>query len=389
MRAREGWDTTPALCHTTSHTVRRETVSLNLIPPFVNEMTEGFRKSKWINLPRNVVVGHDVLREVPDVLETRLGFESALVVTSPTTRRVAGDTVADYVADAGLDVDTVVVEKAGFAAVDDAVKAAREADADVLLGVGGGVPIDTAKVAADEVDAPYVSVPTAASHDGITSSRASVPDGDTRHSVEASAPLGVVADTGVLADAPFRLTASGCADIISNYTAVLDWRLAYRLRNAYYSRYAGALSEMTAEILVENAGSIRPGFEESAWVVVKALVSSGVAMSIAGSSRPASGGEHKFSHALDRMDDERALHGEQCGVGSIITMYLHGSDWHRIRDALESIGAPTTAEGLGFSREEVVEALVRTEEIRPERYTVLTGITRDAAENAVEETGVV
>lgn len=351
-------------------------------------MTDGFDKSKWINLPRNVVVGHDVLREVPDVLETRLGFESALVVTSPTTRRVAGDAVAEHVADDGLDVETVVVEKAGFGGVEDAVGVARESDTDVLLGVGGGVPIDTAKVAADEIDVPYVSVPTAASHDGITSSRASVPDGETRHSVEASAPLGVVADTGVLADAPFRLTASGCADIISNYTAVLDWRLAHRLQNAYYSRYSGALSEMTAEILVENADSIRPGFEESAWVVVKALVSSGVAMSIAGSSRPASGGEHKFSHALDRMDDDRALHGEQCGVGSIVTMYLHGGDWSDIRDALETIGAPTTADELGFSRDEVVEALVRTEEIRPERYTVLTGITRDAAENAVEETGV-
>jgi glycerol-1-phosphate dehydrogenase [NAD(P)+] len=351
-------------------------------------MTDGFGKSKWINLPRNVVVGHDVLRDVPDVLETRLGFERALVVTSPTTRRVAGDEVAEHIVDAGLEVETVVAEEAGFDGVKRATDVAHERDTDVLLGVGGGVPIDVAKVAADEMDAPYVSVPTAASHDGITSSRASVPDGETRHSVEASAPLGVVADTGVLADAPFRLTASGCADIISNYTAVLDWRLGHRLQNAYYSRYAGALSEMTAEILVENADSIRPGFEESAWVVVKALVSSGVAMSIAGSSRPASGGEHKFSHALDRMDDDRALHGEQCGVGSIVTMYLHGGDWRDIRDALETIGAPTTAEELGFEREEVVEALVRTEEIRPERYTVLTGITRDAAENAVEETGV-
>jgi glycerol-1-phosphate dehydrogenase [NAD(P)+] len=366
-----------------------EAVVLNSVPSFVNEMTDGFGKSKWINLPRNVVVGHDVLDEVPDVLETRLGFERALVVTSPTTRRVAGDEVADHVSDDGLVVEKVVVEKAGFEAVEEAVDAGRETNADVLLGVGGGVPIDTAKVAADRLDVPYVSVPTAASHDGITSSRASIPDGDRRHSVEASAPLGVVADTGVLADAPFRLTASGCADIISNYTAVLDWRLAHRLQNAYYSRYGGALSEMTAEILVENADSIRPGFEESTWVVVKALVSSGVAMSIAGSSRPASGGEHKFSHALDRIDGERALHGEQCGVGSVITMYLHGGDWKSIRDALETIGAPTTAEELGFSDEEIVDALVRTEKIRPERYTVLTGITRDAAEKAIEETGVV
>ncbi len=352
-------------------------------------MTDGFDKAKWINLPRNVVVGREVLSEVPDVLDTRLGFESAVVVTSPTTREVAGDEVAELVEDAGIDSEVTVVEEAGFDAIDDAVDDAEEGDADVLLGVGGGVPIDTAKVASEEVDVPFVSVPTAASHDGITSSRASIPDGDRRHSVEAHPPLGVVADTSILADAPFRLTASGCADIISNYTAVMDWQLARRLQNAYYSRYSGALSEMTAEILVENADSIRPGFEESAWMVVKALVSSGVAMSIAGSSRPASGGEHKFSHALDRIDHERALHGEQCGVGTIVTMYLHGGDWRAIQEALEAIGAPTTAKELGFTEGEVVDALVNTKEIRPERYTVLTGITRDAAENAVEETEVV
>ena len=351
-------------------------------------MTAGFDKSTWIHLPRHVVVGHDALDETPDVLEGRPGFDTALIVTSPTTRGIAGDRVAELLDGSGVSSETVVVEDAGFDAIDDAVDAAEGSGVDVLMGVGGGVPIDTAKVASHELGVPFVSVPTAASHDGITSSRASIPDEESRHSVQATPPLGVVADTGILAEAPFRLMASGCADIVANYTAVMDWRLARRLQDAPYSRYAGALSEMTAEIVVEYADTIKPGFEESAWLVVKALVSSGVAMSIAGSSRPASGSEHKFSHALDRIDHERALHGEQCGVGTILAMYLHGGDWESIRDALAAIGAPTTAEELGFSRDEVVRAIVNAKEIRPERYTILTGITREAAERAVEATGV-
>ncbi len=92
---------------------------------------------------------------------------------------------------------------------------------------------------------------------------------------------------------------------------------------------------------------------------MKALVSSGVAMSIAGSSRPASGSEHKFSHMLDMIAPRPALHGEQCGVGSIMMMYLHGGDWRAIRDALSTIGAPTTARQLGIPEEHIVEALVR------------------------------
>ncbi|MFB6284759.1 MAG: NAD(P)-dependent glycerol-1-phosphate dehydrogenase [Halobacteria archaeon] len=348
-----------------------------------------FGKSNWVNLPRNIIVGEDVLEEVPDVLDNRLNFNKALVVTSPTTRKIAADDVVEYLQRDGLDADQVVVEEAGFEAIQKSVDALENSEADVLIGVGGGVPIDVAKVAADDMELSFVSVPTAASHDGITSSRASVPDGKTRHSVSAHPPLGVVADTEILSEAPYRLMASGCADIISNHTAVKDWRLASRLQNADYSEYAGELSELTAQILVDSADSIKPGLEESARIVVKALVSSGVAMSIAGSSRPASGGEHKFSHALDRIDHKRALHGEQVGVGSIVSMYLHGKDWRNVRDALESIGAPTSAEGLGFTREEVVEALMGTNEIRPGRYTIMSGITEDAAEKAVEETEIV
>lgn len=55
-------------------------------------------------------------------------------------------------------------------------------------------------------------------------------------------------------------------------------------------------------------------------------------MCIAGSSRPTSGSEHMFSHALDVLHPGKALHGEQCGVGCIMMMNLHGGDWKAIRD---------------------------------------------------------
>jgi glycerol-1-phosphate dehydrogenase [NAD(P)+] len=159
-----------------------------------------------------------------------------------------------------------------------------------------------------------------------------------------------------------------------------------------YSEYAGALSRMTAEMLVENADSIRPGLEESAWVVVKALVSSGVAMSIAGSSRPASGAEHLISHQLDRIAPGRALHGHQVGVASIVTEYLHSGatgEWRQVRDALANIGAPTTAGDLEIAPEEFVEAMTTAHEIR-DRYTILgNGISEDAAWEALTVTGVV
>jgi glycerol-1-phosphate dehydrogenase [NAD(P)+] len=351
-----------------------------------------FEKSTWIRLPRNVVVGHGVLGEAVDVVAD-LGLRGrALVVTSPTAREVAGERLVGALAEAGYDPETVEVEAADLDAIEGVIEATKGVEPALLVGVGGGKPIDIAKMASDEVGVPFVSVPTAASHDGIVSGRASVPEGDTRHSVAADPPLAVVADTGVLAEAPWELTTAGCADIISNYTAVKDWRLANRLQGVDYSEYAAALSEMTAEMLVDNADSIRPGLEESAWVVVKALVSSGVAMSIAASSRPASGSEHLFSHQLDRLAPGSALHGHQVGVGAIVAEYLHsGADgqWRAIRDALATLDAPTTAAELGVEEADLVAALTTAHEIR-DRYTILgNGVSEYAAREALVVTGVV
>ncbi len=349
-------------------------------------------KSKWIRLPRSVVVGHGVLAQTADVVSNSHLTGQPLVVTSPTPKKVAGDRVVEELSLIGPEPETVVVEEATFAAIEMVLERAQRVDPGYLVGVGGGKAIDIAKMAAEDRSLGFVSVPTAASHDGIVSGRGSVPEGDTRHSVAADPPLAVIADTDVLADAPWRLTTAGCADIISNYTAVQDWKLAHRLQNVEYSRYSGALSQMTAEMLVENSDSIKQGLEESAWIVVKALVSSGVAMSIAGSSRPASGAEHLFSHQLDRLAPGTALHGHQVGVGSIITAYLQGGDredWVDVRNALEGIGAPTTAAELGIDEETVIEALTTAHEIR-DRYTILgDGISEDAAREAAAVTGVI
>jgi len=351
-----------------------------------------FEKSAWIRLPRNVLVGHDTLGRTAEAVADLHLSGRPLVVTSPTAREVAGDRVVDGLAGLGPEPEVVVVEEASFAAIERVIDVAESVDPGYLVGVGGGKAIDITKMAAEDRSLGFVSVPTAASHDGIVSARGSVPEGDTRHSVAAEPPLAVVADTGVLADAPWRLTTAGCADIISNYTAVRDWQLASRLRSVAYSEYAGALSQMTAEMLVDSADSIKPGLEESAWLVVKALVSSGVAMSIAGSSRPASGAEHLFSHQLDRLVPGAALHGHQVGVGAIVTAYLHsgdGTEWQDVRDALDSIGAPTTAAELGIDDDTVVEALTTAHEIR-DRYTILgNGIDERAAREATRVTGVI
>ncbi len=347
-------------------------------------------KNKWMQLPRTVVVGHGAINDTGKVCKDLKLNGNAVIVAGNTTFKAAGKTAAVSLEDSGFNVNFAMVENPTLDAVNKVESISKEVKAEFLLGVGGGKSIDIAKLASMHLDMPFISVPTAASHDGIVSSRASIIRNNKTVSEAAQTPLAVVADTGIIAAAPYRLLAAGCGDLISNYTAVRDWELAHRLRDEPFSEYASIISKLTAKILIDSAGLIKPGLEESAWTVMKALVASGVAMSIAGSSRPASGSEHKFSHALDEIAPKPALHGEQCGVGTIMMMYLHGGNWQEIRAALLAIGAPTNASELGIEEEYIIKALIHAHKIRPERYTILgTGLTPEAAEKVAKITKVI
>jgi glycerol-1-phosphate dehydrogenase [NAD(P)+] len=360
----------------------------------VYHLEDLFTKAKAMEFPRRIIAGHAALEAIPGMCREFQLEGPALVVTGPATRAVAGQLVCDMLADAAYDVDIIEVGEATEETVAEVKARVRETDPEYLLGVGGGSKIDIAKLAAFQTGCPFISVPTSAAHDGIASPRASILCGEEdgrcdNMSFTASVPMGVVADTSIIIKSPWRLLAAGCADVISNITAVMDWELAHRLKHEEYSTSAATLSKMVATVILENADHIKPTLEESAWIMIKPVLVSGVSMSIAGTSRPSSGSEHMFSHALDRIAPGRALHGEQCGVGTIMMMALHGGDWQRIRNALRTIGVPTSAKGLNVTKEELIQAMTTAHTIR-DRYTILgeSGLTDKAAERIAVMTKV-
>jgi len=355
-------------------------------------MNDGdFTKARSMLFPRNVLAGHGVLDSIPDVCRDFGLRGTGVIVTGDLTKRLAADKVSDVMNDAGFDVQFSIVGEASYANIERVEEVCKESDAGFLMAVGGGSKIDLCKMAAKDMGLAFLSVPTSAAHDGIASGRASIRNENGSKSLEAKVPLGVVADTGVIVKAPYRLLAAGCADVISNTTALMDWEFAKRMRNEKFSRSAYALASYTSETIIENADLIKPNMEESVWIAIRPIIISGISMSVAGSSRPTSGSEHMFSHALDLIAPGNALHGEQCGVGAIMMMYLHGGDWNRIRSALRRIGAPVNARELGVNEEQVIEALLSAHQIRKDRFTILghSGLTRRAAERIAEITEVI
>jgi len=345
-----------------------------------------FRK---IQLPREIHTGPGIINQTGAICHDLRFKGKILVVSGTNTYKIGGMDVIASLEDHGYNVESVTISQASAEKVDEIQKLLS--DKNLVVGVGGGKVIDVAKLASNRSNLNFISIPTAASHDGITSPRASIKNEGSSVSLPAESPMGVIADTKIISKAPFRLLAAGFGDVISNQTAVLDWELAHRLLNEDFSDSAAALSLMTAKMTMNSADAIKEGLIESAELVVKALISSGMAISIAGSSRPASGAEHKFSHALDMVAPQPALHGEQCAVGTIMMMYLHGGDWQSIRNTLKKVKAPTTAKELGIESEYIIKALTIAHTIRKDRYTILgdRGLTIEAAEALARNTGVI
>ncbi len=357
-----------------------------------------FKKSKTMVFPREIIVGHKSTEQIAELCNRISRGNSALIVADKKTKKLSGDKIQKILEKNGYSVNEKIVSAATVSQVNKVINYASKNESELMIGVGGGTVIDVTKLAAYELKNPFISVPTSAAHDGIASPRASLKHTKGSVSKTAVSPLAILADTSIIHKAPYRMLASGCADVISNISAVMDWELAHRLKDEEFSSHAAVLAKTAAELLIDNAEDIRTNTEESAWYAVKAMIVSGVAMSVAGNTRPASGSEHMFSHMLDHLGKrillkgkKSPLHGEQCGIGAILMVYLHGGDWKLIRDTLKKIGAPTTSEELGVTKKKIVESLVRCQEIRPERYTILgeTGLTKDAAQKVAKTTGVI
>lgn len=331
-----------------------------------------------MELPRKILIGEGVVSQVGSLVRSLgTGVASVAVVTGAVVKARAGKECGASLEKAGLKSSWHVVSDASM----DTVSRLQDKIAgqpDFVIGFGGGRSVDVAKMTAFKIGRPFLSVPTSASHDGISSPFVSVRGTDKPHSIKANTPIGVVADTRLMSQAPPRLLAGGCGDLVAKITAVKDWELARDEKDEYYGGYAANLAYMSAKIILDESERLKRKSQFSIRTIVEALISSGVAACIAGSSRPCSGSEHLFSHAVEYVAGPNyGLHGERVGIGTIMMAKLHGLDWEKVAETLENVGAPTKAKQIKLREDDVVKALVAAQSLRPDRYTILSRTKMD------------
>jgi glycerol-1-phosphate dehydrogenase [NAD(P)+] len=245
-----------------------------------------------------------------------------------------------------------------------------------VVAIGGGRCLDVAKLIAAGAGKPFVAVPTQLSHDGVCSPVSVLPRvaGGLAESLEAVAPHLAFFSRPTLIRSPIDSLRAGIGDLISNPFALRDWKLAAEAGLETINRPAWRLS-------AESFGLIEGLLDEpfgahlvDPWligVLAHALATSGLAMTTAGTSRPASGAEHKISHAIDELFGVRAHHGAQVAFGSVVSAFLHGLDVDALRRCLENVGLPHHPHQLGLSHDDMVNVLLRAPATRPGRFTIL------------------
>jgi glycerol-1-phosphate dehydrogenase [NAD(P)+] len=181
---------------------------------------------------------------------------------------------------------------------------------DIILGFGGGRSLDIAKLLARDTGLDWISIPTAASHDGIASNVASVMQNGYKYSQKCKSPIAVVADLSIISRAPDKLRSAGMGDIICKSSSLAEWRLAYEEGNEPFDEKVYSMVEKALSSVLEN---------QSLESLVAAEVYAGKAMSVFGSSRPCSGTEHAISHAMDRRN--HGLHGFQVAFATPICIH--------------------------------------------------------------------
>jgi glycerol-1-phosphate dehydrogenase [NAD(P)+] len=258
----------------------------------------------------------------------------------------------------------------------------RAGSYEAVAGIGGGQTIDVTKFAAHMAGIPMVAVATSLSHDGVCSPISTLRHESGTGSYGVVMPAGVVVDLDRVRCAPGSLATAGVGDVLADLSAVADWELAAADQGERIDGLAVAMARSAAQAVLHAPGTAHS--DEFLTVLAESLIMSGMAMAVAGSSRPGSGGDHEIMHAINQLYPGTGSHGELAGVGALFCTILRGNEEQAvlISACLARHGLPRTPADLGMSQDQFARSVAYAPATRPGRYTILERLALSETEIA-------
>lgn len=335
--------------------------------------------------PNYLKIGRKTINLVGDTLRKNHISGKILYVADPFVDKLYGDVVKSQIESVGR----LKAELVGQNTISYAMEIAERCiatDVDCIVGLGGGTTLDVCKYAAFVSKTPYLALPTTAANDGLVSPIAVLKRQDKLpKSLGAAMPTMVLIDTEVIAGGPIQNIKAGIGDTISNYMALKDWDFAVERGRDEMNTYAYLMSRSSLDALMKTSyDHICPEFIE---VLVNSLVLSGIAMDFAGSSRPVSGSEHCFSHALDFYSERKNLHGLQVALGTIAMLKLIGEPYEDVLRYLRRFEVDVNPRTMGIDEATFIKCMQEASSMRKGRYTHLNemDLSEDTLRSAYNE----
>lgn len=282
---------------------------------------------------RHLALGAGALGRLPGILRD-MKVSRPQVVMDGNTRAAAGDAACALLERSGIPCARYCFPQPRVEPDERAVGQvvmALDPACDAILAVGSGTINDVCKIAAKASGRPLAVVATAPSMDGFASNTSSMISEGVKKTIPSVCPAAVVADTDILRLAPERMLLSGLGDMLAKYISVCEWRLSNLITGEYYCEGVAAMMRRAARKCRDSAAGLARRDGDAVRSVAEGLILSGIAMSFAEVSRPASGLEHYFSHIWEMRSLASGtacdLHGIQVGVGTLLTLRLY--EWLR------------------------------------------------------------
>lgn len=369
--------------------------------------------------PEIIELKENALERLPEIC-SKLGLERLYVFSGPTDTREIAETVIKILANSEYITPYQKIPVPIYAATEqNAIYVAqllKRQKARGAVAVGGGVPIDVVKAGSHRMKIPYITIPTSPSNDSPASPTASLRRGTKYfYSTRVDPPIAVVEDLSILVNAPIESFRNGAGEVISKYSSVRDFEIARSFSRRFREKYPESLVRDFERRMIEATDGLSKKIDEmidmnvnlqdrnSEYVkefvskIVEGINTSGIIMCLMGNTQMASGGEHLISHSIDMLQEYPGPHGQQCGMGTILTSYILENkyiDWRILKRRLEFIGAATKSKELGINDSVIIKA-VGTEAKKlgekRNRITVfeLVEMNDKIAEDACRTTGVI
>lgn len=273
---------------------------------------------------KELIVEAGALKKIPQLVK-KYGASKVFVLTDCNEFKAAGEAVCNILQDADIPCSSYVFPQKHLEPDEFAVGAAVmyfDPSCDLILGVGSGVINDIGKILANLTGKTYMIAATAPSMDGYASATSSMARSGLKVSLNSGCPSVIIGDLDVLCAAPVRMLQSGLGDMVAKYVSICEWRIANRLLDEEFCPVIAQMVRDAVHKCVTNAEALVRREPEAVAAVMEGLVVTGIAMSYAGVSRPASGMEHYFSHIWDMRGLSFGTvvdtHGIQCGIGTLM-----------------------------------------------------------------------